>query len=161
MHSRFNEFFIFEALKLDLKNNHFVFIEEFFHQIAGTAMGTIVVPIYATLVMGYLEIQFYQKCKNKFGVNNGKYIKENCQRFLDDCYIALDATNINSLKRFDILNKIHENIKLTKEQHNLYLPFLDITINKDPETNNTWMDIFNKKANARRCVPFNFCHPKQ
>ena len=34
-------------------------------------------------------------------------------------------------------------------------------INKDPETNNIWMDIFYKKADARRCVPFNSCHPKQ
>ena len=31
-------------------------------------MGTIIAPTYATLVMGYLEIQFYEKCK--------KYIKE-------------------------------------------------------------------------------------
>ena len=86
--------------------------------------------------MGYLEIQFYEKCRNEFGVNNGKYIKEAWRRFLNDCYIALDATNINPLKLFDILNNIHDNIKFTMEQHNLYLPFLDITINKDPETNN-------------------------
>ena len=48
-------------------------------------MGTIVAPTYATLVMGYLEIQFYEKCKNEFGVNNGKYIKKTWHRFLDDC----------------------------------------------------------------------------
>ena len=47
------------------------------------------------------------------------------------------------------------------EQHNLYLPFLDIMINKDPENNNIWMDIFYKKTDTRRCVPFNSCHPKQ
>ena len=61
-------------------------------------MGTIVAPTYATLVMEYLEIKFYKKCKNEFGVDNGKYIEENCHRFLDDCYIVLDTTNINSLK---------------------------------------------------------------
>ena len=59
IHSRFNKSFILEALKLFLNNNHFVFNEEFFHQIDGTAMGTIVAPTYAALVMGYLEIQFY------------------------------------------------------------------------------------------------------
>ena len=26
--------------------------------------------------MGYLELQFYEKCKNEFGVNNGKCIGE-------------------------------------------------------------------------------------
>ena len=76
-----------------------MFLTKNIHQIAGTAMGTIVTPTtYATLVMGYLELQFYEKCKNKYGVNNGKYIEENWQRFLDECYIALDATNINPLK---------------------------------------------------------------
>ena len=30
-------------------------------------------------------------------------------------------------------------------QHNPYLPFLDIMVNKDPETNNIWMDMFYKK----------------
>ena len=44
IHSRFNKSFILEALKLALKNNHFVFNEEFFHQIARTAMGAIVAP---------------------------------------------------------------------------------------------------------------------
>ena len=47
------------------------------------------------------------------------------------------------------------------EQHNFYLPFLDIMINKDLETNNIWMDIFYKRTDTRRCVPFNFWHPKQ
>ena len=46
------------------------------------------------------------------------------------------------------------------ERHNLYLPFLDIMINKDPDNNNIWMDIFYKKTNTRRGVPFNSCHFK-
>ena len=134
---------------------------EFFHQIAGTAMSTIVAPTYARLVMGYLEIQFYGQYKYEFGVNKGKYIEENWHRFLDVCCIASDTTNINPLNLFDILNNIHHNIKFTMEQHNLYLPFLDIMINKDLETNNIWMDIFYKKADTRRCVPFNSCYLKQ
>ena len=59
-------------------------------------MGNIAAPTYATLAMGYLELQFYEKCKNQFGVNNEKYIEENWHRVLDDYYITLDATNINS-----------------------------------------------------------------
>ena len=81
--------FILEALKLVLKNNHFVF-KNFFHQIVGAAMGTIVALTNAALEMGYLENQYYERWKNEFGVNNGKYIEENWHRFLDDCYIVLD-----------------------------------------------------------------------
>ena len=47
------------------------------------------------------------------------------------------------------------------EQHNLYFQFLDIMINKDSETNNIWMDIFYKKTDTRRCVPFTSCCPKE
>ena len=47
------------------------------------------------------------------------------------------------------------------EQHNLYLPFLDIMINKGSETSNIWMDMFYKKTGTRTCVPFNSCYPKQ
>ena len=49
-------------------------------------MSTISAPTYATLVMRYLGIQFYEKCKNRFGLNNGKYIEENWHMFLDDWY---------------------------------------------------------------------------
>ena len=124
-------------------------------------MGTIVAVKYVTLVLGHLEIQFYEKCRNEFDVNNRKSSDEDWQGFLDDCYITLDATNINSLRLFDILNIINDNIKFTREKHNLYFPFLDIMINKDPEICNIWMDIFYKKTGTRRCVPFNSCHPKQ
>ena len=48
IHSRFNKSYILEALKLVLKNNDFVFDEEFFHQIARTTMATIVALTCAT-----------------------------------------------------------------------------------------------------------------
>ena len=76
---------------------------------------------------------------------------------MNDCYIALDATNVNPLKVLAILNNIHDNTKITMEQQNPYVPFLDIIINKDPETNSIWMDIFYQKTGTPRCVPFNSC----
>ena len=56
--------------------------------------------------MGYLEIQFYENCKNELSVKDEKYIKENWYKFLDECYIAFDASNINPLKLFNILYNI-------------------------------------------------------
>ena len=55
--------------------------------------------------------------------------------------MTLDATNINSLKLVDVLKIIHDNIKFAMEQRSLYLLFLGIMINKNPEINNIWMDI--------------------
>ena len=110
IHSNLTIFFILETLELVLKSNHFFPNKQFFHLIAGTS---VIASTCATLLMGYLENKFYEKCKNEFAVNNGKCIEENWHRFLDDCYIALDATNINLLKLFDILNNLHGNIKFT------------------------------------------------
>ena len=91
-------------------------------------MGKMVAPTYATLVMGYLEIQFYEKCKQLFWLNAGNFIEENWYTFLEDCYIALDTTIVISSK---LLSSTHKNTNFTIEQHDLHLPFLDILINKD------------------------------
>ena len=104
-----------------MKNNDFVFKEEIFQQIVGTATGTIVPPAYATLVLGYHEIQFFEHCNNEFILSNGKHFKENWSKILYDCYIALHASNISPLKLFDILNNIHDNINLTMKQHSHFL----------------------------------------
>ena len=79
---------------------------------------------------------------NEFGVNNGKYIVKNWHGFLDYCYIPLDTITINSFKFSDILDNTHDNMKFTIEKNNLYLPFIDILINKDPKTDKIWTDIF-------------------
>ena len=47
------------------------------------------------------------------------------------------------------------------EQQNLCLPSLDIMINKGPENNSIWIDIFYKKIDTWRCVSFKSCHPTQ
>lgn len=98
-------------------------------------MGAMGASTCATLVLGYIEIQFYGKCKNKFGVSNKKYIEENWHRFLDNCCGAFDAKNIDPLKLFDILNlnDIHDNIEFKMKQYVPYLTSLDIMINKDNE----------------------------
>lgn len=59
--ARFSKECILEGLKLVLENNHFYVDEEFYLQIIGTAMGTKGAPIYATLVMGYLENKLFEK----------------------------------------------------------------------------------------------------
>ena len=61
--------------------------------------------------------------------------------YLDDCYIALDANIVNPSELFETLNRIHKNIKFAMKQHDLHLPFLDILLNKDSESNKVWMDI--------------------
>ncbi len=51
--------FILESLKLILENNIFCFGSRHFRQTSGTAMGTKMAPTYATLVLGYLDLNLY------------------------------------------------------------------------------------------------------
>ena len=83
----FSKDFILKAISIVLKENTFKFDNKNYKQVQGTAMGTKMAPTYATLVMGFLEQQLYQKYEGKYGrIERGKFMKE-FERFLDDCFM--------------------------------------------------------------------------
>ena len=53
LHPRFSKEFVLESVEFILENNNLNFDNEYFNQIKGTAMGTIFVPNYANLTMGF------------------------------------------------------------------------------------------------------------
>ena len=61
------------------------FNNQFYNQIKVTAIGTIFTPTYVALSMGYFKIKLYTACTFKYGQILAEYIKENWNRFLDDC----------------------------------------------------------------------------
>ena len=160
LHPRFTKEFILEALKFVLIKNSFKFNNQYYLQIRGTAMGTIVAPTYANLVVGFLEIKLYTIIEVKYGPDKRLEFEEEWFRFLDDCEILLDQLNLMSATELlQILNELNEFVKFTMECHNFKISFLDILINQCD--NNVWLDIFFKSTDTRRCVPFNSCHPKK
>ena len=66
----------------------------------GTAMGTIFTPIYAALILGYLEETPY-KNEDVFDLDFKTYIEENFKRFFDDCFILFTKSD-------EDLTKLHE-----------------------------------------------------
>ena len=52
-------------------------------------MGTIFAPTYATLLMGFHEIELYIIIRNKFTLPVSNYFDQNWKRVLDDCFILL------------------------------------------------------------------------
>ena len=52
-------------------------------------MGTIFAPTYATLSMGFHEIELYTIIRNKFTLPVSNYFDQNWKRVLDDCFIFL------------------------------------------------------------------------
>lgn len=87
IHRRFTNNFILDSIGFILKNNTFYFNGKHYRQRKGTAMGTKFAPVYATLVMGYLEETLYREVSNEFGQQFGDYFIQFWNRFLDDCFV--------------------------------------------------------------------------
>ena len=90
-HQRISKKFILEGLALVLENNNFFFNGNFYHQILGTAMGTKVAPVYATLTLGYLERELYNKIERNFNGCIAENFRDNYFRYLDDVLLILDS----------------------------------------------------------------------
>ena len=85
LHARFNKEFVLECAKFILQNNNMKFNNEFYNQIKVTD----------GISMGYFEIKLYSVCTFKYGELLAEYIKENWNRFLDDCYTVLRSSQIS------------------------------------------------------------------
>ena len=157
LHARFNKEFVLECAKFILQNNNMKFNNEYYNQIKSTAMGTIFAPTYATLSMGYLEIKLYSVCTFKYGELLAKYIKENWNRFLDDCYTVLRSSEISPEELLLTLNSINPSIQFTMEYSKDQIPLLDILIKR--HENGIWMDLYHKPTDTQRCLPFTSSHP--
>ena len=114
--NRISKEFVLDGIKLILENNSFCFNDSYFLQTKGTAMGTKFAPIYATLVLAYLEEKLYEQVEKEFDSNFRKYIEDNFKRFLDDCFIIFTRSDEELKKFHNLLNtsfkhKIHHRKK--------------------------------------------------
>ena len=154
-----------EAASFILSNNSMTFDEMFYFQIEGTAMGTIFAPTYATLSMGFHEIELHAIMRNKFTLPVSNYFEQNWKRFLDDCFIFLRLSLIKPNELLDVLNNINRAIQFTMEKNDNQLPFLDVMINIEGKKvlwifiQNQWTqeDVFFKSNHHKHClknIPF-------
>ena len=128
LHARVNKGFVLECAKFILQNNNMKFNIEFYNEVKGTAMATI-----------------------------AENIKQNWNRFLDDCYTVLRTSQISSGKLLLTLNSINPSIQFTMEYSKGQIPFLDILIKTNE--NGIWMNLHHKLTDTQRCLPFTSSHP--
>ena len=107
------------------------FNNKFYNQIKGTAMSTIFAPTYTTLLMRYFEIKLYSICIFNYGELLAEYIKENWNRFLDDCYTVLRSSQISPEELLLTLHSINLSIQFTMEYSKAQILFLDILIKRN------------------------------
>ena len=78
-------------------------------------MGTIFSPTYATLSMGFHEIELNAIIRNKFTLQVSNYFGQNWKRLSDDCFIFLRLSLIKPNELLDALNNINPAIQFTME----------------------------------------------
>ena len=156
--NRISKDFVIDGIKLILENNSFCFNDAHYPQTKGTAMGTKVAPIYATLVLAYLEEKLYNQAEQEFDQDFRIYLEDNFKRFLDDCFIIFTKTE-EELKRFhSLLNTLHPSIKFTIDKSRTRLSFLDTQVTNQNGTLLT--DIYYKPTDTKQYLLYTSCHPK-
>ena len=89
-------------------------------------MGTKCAPVYATLVMAFLEIKLYNKFQECYGLEARNKFQSEWMRYLDDCFIYWDTKMGPITELHNILNDLHERIKFTVETNYEKMNFVDI-----------------------------------
>ena len=104
-----------------LENNYFLFKDNLYKQLSGTAMGTKMAPPYADLFLGKFEADHILTSPFAGKINLYK-------RFLDDIFILWGGT-CEELTEFMIyINNLHQTIKFTYSYSEYEINYLDTTI---------------------------------
>ena len=121
-------------------------------------MVTKFAPVYATLVIGYLEEKLYAQIRENVGEHFKWYFIKYWNRFLDDCFIPWNKSldDLHILER--ILNSLHEDIKFTLEYSKNEQPFLEVLVKKIGTK--IEKDVYYKPTDSKQFLIFNACHPK-
>ena len=131
-----------------LKHNLFVFDDEQYLQINGTAIGAKMAPTYANIFMHYIENTFL----SSFNLKPTAYF-----RYIDDIFLIWPhGTDI--LQTFlENANRTHSNISFTHEYSSTDVSFLDVIININNGTIST--NLYKKNTDNHRYLQYTSCHP--
>ncbi len=137
-----------------LKNNIFEFINKYYIQKNGTAMGTIMAPTYANIYLKHYEDKWLNTTPLK---NNILLFK----RYIDDILIIYNNINKDiDLLIMEIKHKIYGPQKLTIEYNNKQLHFLDIIIHLNNHNNHKPKSLYKKPFQHHQLLHYNSNHPK-
>ena len=165
---RFTNEFILESIEFLLKNNNFVFDNEMYNQLKGTAMGASFAAFYACLTIGYLEeTKLYPKLQQQFSQDEANIIKETYKRFMDDGIVFLPWTACKDTF-LALLNEMDPSIKFTLENTEQVqyhsrtmerLNFLDLSIILDDQ-GAIHTDVHYKPTNSHDYLHYDSFHPE-
>ena len=154
--SRFTKAFTLERLNIILRFNYFYINKNFFHQIKGTAMGTIFAVVGSNLTVAYFEVQMFALLPQIYPRDFVDYFVRNYFRFLDGIFHTW-LINFDIKPFYKLINELDPDLKFILEKRNTDINFLDINIKI--VDNQLHFDIYHKPTNSFNYLKYNSCHP--
>ena len=104
-----------QLLMFAVFESFFVFDGDYYIQVDGVAMGSLLGPTLANAFLCYYEKKWLRECPEKFLPNVYK-------RYVDDIFVTFDSYS-QLLKFVDYMNHQHSNLKFTfeVEQNNFFI----------------------------------------
>jgi predicted GIY-YIG superfamily endonuclease len=138
---------ILELLKICLSSTYFNYLDAFYHQKEGTAMGSPVSPIVAEL--------FLQSLENKL-VMNDRHIFF-WKRYVDDIFAIIRRRHLKKL--LENLNNFHKSIKFTiEEEEEGRLAFLDVMVYEKAD-GTLGHRVYRKTTHTNKYLNYHSYHP--
>jgi hypothetical protein len=135
-------------LKFILKDNYFQFMNKYYLQILGIAMGCKLSPAFANIFMDEIERNMTSKYS---------WYIDLWRRYIDDIFFIWKST-LPRLKRFiEHCNSFHPNLKYTFEYSKKEINFLDVNIKKSNKGFET--SVYKKPTHKNAYVHYTSNHP--
>ena len=134
-----------------LKQNCFEFIDEFYQQVHGTAMGSKCAPPYACIYMGKFEQMKILPLSQAIIL---------WKRFIDDIFFIYTGSEEELQILFDKINNLHPTLKFTFQYSTNKINFLDTTIHIDKNNNKMFSSLYTKPTDTSSLLHYNSFHPE-
>ncbi|CAJ0939538.1 unnamed protein product [Ranitomeya imitator] len=142
-----------DLLNLVLRENFFLFEDNFFVQTCGTAMGSNVAPAYANLYMDHFEREH---------VYANPIFQQNAlvwYRYIDDIFCIWQGNHTSLQGFYDAINTTLPELTFTLTHHDSEITFLDTKVLKNP-LGILSTDLYSKPMDCNSLLLYNSCHPK-
>ena len=131
-------------LKITLKQNYFVYNNNYYLQLDGLPMGSPLSSLISEIFLQFIENQFIAQLKQDYNILfYGRYV--------DDILIIFDSNYDNANNILHAFNQIHPKLKFTVESEtNNEINYLDLTIKKF--NNNFQYSIYRKPTTSKLSI---------
>ena len=147
-HTQINLDLFLEIVSFCMTSSYFVFSNQHYIQVTGTAMGNPLSPVLADLVMEVL----LDTVTNKLN-----YTAVTIRKYVDDLFLIIPVESIE--RTLDCFNSYHSSIQFTYEKEvNGRLPYLDMTLVRQPD-NTIRTEWYIKPIASGRTLNFFSIHP--